>query len=96
MQDNFPNFADKVMQRTAPKGEDPYSVFERDYWSRPREICVVDEINPLPGNACEVICGTQEKNEIWVMCLARTHKFSVTKITGKDGLGQFFKFIIRK
>ena len=79
-----------------PKGKSPYEVYERDYWTRPREICVVDEINPLDDDKVEIICGLHPKNEDWVRGLAKAYDFEVERFELKDKLGTFRKFVVRK
>ena len=75
----------------------PYGALENSYWNEPRDVCVVDEINPIDdANNAEVICTQSPKNETWVRTVAALHGFDVEKQESSDPLGKFWKFIVKQ
>jgi len=75
----------------------PYNIFENDYWSQPRDVCVAEEINYLKGGDCEIICGFQKEERNWIMSLAQQYRFVVTDRidrTYENTLGIFMVYTI--
>ena len=64
----------------------PYSALNRDYFAQPRDVCVVDEINPLPGEAAEVFVFPPADKEIdWMIRVMRgLGKPFIMEYTGED------------
>ena len=93
MSTEFPNYADKLAQSFAPKGNDPYSVFEREYWNVSPDVACVDEINEHE-NGCVVVCDTSDANKSWIESLAKQHNFKVTAKACKSPYGDFIEYTI--
>ena len=80
----------------------PYSVYESDYWTRPREICCVDEINPLDDDngGTEIIFHKgfgDKRNKEWIYGIASAYRFNVKEETEKsEFMGEYWKFTVTK
>jgi hypothetical protein len=74
----------------------PYTVLENNYWKQLREVCVVDEINCLPDEDAEVVCGTDPKNEAWVRAVADTFGFNVQVQRLEDSGGKYLRIVVSK
>lgn len=74
----------------------PYVLISNDYWSQPREVCVVDEINCLEYEDAEVIV-TGSKTGFSVNRVRRWLEGLPVNITEEDDkLGNFVRFVCRK
>ncbi len=77
----------------------PYEIFETLYWQEPRQVCCVDEINPLDmeGNA-EIILmyDVNPNNERWIKRICENYNLVYIKTREEDYLGKYWKYKIGK
>lgn len=66
-----------------------YIRLEQDYWSQPRDVCVVDEIRPLPGGSAELfIYPPYDKELAWIKRVVGRHGATITVVDLPDRDGR--------